>query len=340
MERESISQKFKNFAVRECRGSSDLYEYLALHIAEDDQLLEIAANTAPGQPIPNLFFGAVHYLLLKGKEHKLREYYRSIVDQPKDLKESFYHFRSFCLHYRNELIIILKNRLVQTNEVRRCAYLYPSFCYIYDKVKKPLSLIEIGTSAGLQLLWDQFCYTYGSTEKYGNIESNVIIKSEIYGERMPLLLPKSPPVVSRFGLDLHVNDITNPEDRLWLTSLIWPEHKERIELFENAAHLLTKQPVKLIEGDGVRLLPEIVLQVPDDSLICIFHTHVANQMSKESKYQLLDYIKMLGSTRDVFHIYNNMWDSDLHLDYFINGKEYNETLAETDGHGRWFRWKL
>lgn len=340
MEREAISQKFKNFAVRECRGSSDLYEYLALHIAEDDQLLEIAANAAPGQPIPNLFFGAVHYLLLKGKEHKLREYYRSIVDQPKDLKESFYHFRSFCLHYRNELIIILKNRLVQTNEVRRCAYLYPSFCYIYDKVKKPLSLIEIGTSAGLQLLWDQYCYTYGSTEKYGNIESNVIIKSEIYGERMPLLLPKSPPVVSRFGLDLHVNDITNPEDRLWLKSLIWPEHKERIELFENASHLLIKQPVKLIEGDGVRLLPEIVLQIPDDSLICIFHTHVANQMPKESKYQLLDYIKMLGSTRDVFHIYNNMWDSYLHLDYFINGKEYNETLAETDGHGRWFRWKL
>lgn len=35
-----------------------------------------------------------------------------------------------------------------------------------------------------------------------------------------------------------------------------------------------------------------------------------------------------------------MWDRDLHLDYFMNGNEHNETIAETDGHGRWFRWKL
>ena len=28
----------------------------------------------------------------------------------------------------------------------------------------------------------------------------------------------------------------------------------------------------------------------------------------------------------------------LHLDYYLNGVERKETIAETDGHGRWFKW--
>lgn len=35
-----------------------------------------------------------------------------------------------------------------------------------------------------------------------------------------------------------------------------------------------------------------------------------------------------------------MWDRDLHIDYYINGNEYRETVGETEGHGRWFSWKI
>ncbi|TKI82276.1 DUF2332 family protein, partial [Bacillus cereus] len=89
---------------------------------------------------------------------------------------------------------------------RRCAYLYPSFCYIFNKVKKPLALIEIGTSSGLQLFWDQYSYSYGTDEMYGNINSNVHVTSEIRGTNVPHFLKESPSVVERIGLDLHVND--------------------------------------------------------------------------------------------------------------------------------------
>lgn len=341
LEKEEISNRFKNFAIRECRGVSDLYEYLALNIAEDDEIIEIASNANPGQPIPNLLFGAVQYLLLKeAEQHELREYYSSIVDKPRNVEQSYLPFRNFCFMNRSKIIVILKSKLVQTNEVRRCAYLYPSFCLIYDKVKKPLSIIEIGTSAGLQLLWDKYCYSYNSNEVFGDMQSNVHINSEIRGEKSPFLLKSSPPVASRYGIDLNINDLTNSEDYLWLKSLIWPEHKERLELFERAANNFKKNPVKLIEGDGVSFLPKIVNQIPQHSAICIFHTHVANQIPKEAKYWLLQYIQEIGKTREVFHLYNNMWDSNLHLDYFLNGKEYNETIAVTDGHGRWFQWKL
>jgi hypothetical protein len=340
METNVLSDRFKVFANRECKGSSKLYETLSLSIADDIELLLIAANSREGQPIPNLFLGSVHYLLLKGINHELKEYYSSIVSNPREPRTAFAPFRDFCLLNKTAIIHLLKTKLVQTNEVRRCAYLYPSFCRIYNKADRPLALIEIGTSAGLQLLWDQYSYSYNSTEVYGNTHSTLKIESEIQGEKSPFLLKNTPPVTSRIGIDLHINDLKHPESYLWLKALIWPEHKERIIHFEQAVECLKDEPLELIEGDGVKLLPEIVSRIPLGAVVCIFHTHVANQIPLEGKHELLELIRNIGQKRDVFHLYNNMWDSALHLDYYLDGEEFKETLAETEGHGRWFQWML
>ncbi|KWU62684.1 hypothetical protein AWW70_14800 [Bacillus mycoides] len=332
--REQIANLFRDFSANECKGSSVLYEYLSIKISEDEEVLTLASYAQPGQPVTNLLLGAVHYLLLKGKEHSLKNYYQSLVEN------AFYQFKDFCHVYREEIISLLQTKLVQTNEVRRCAYLYPSFCYIFNKVNKPLALIEIGTSAGLQLFWNQYRYSYGTEEMYGNRQSNVHLQSEIKGEKKPSFLKQSPPVMERIGLDLHVNNLNDEEDYLWLRALIWPEHKERLELFDQAATLVKEKSVQLIEEDGVALLPAIANQIREDAVICIFHTHVANQIPENVKHKLEKQIKEIGAKRDVFHLYNNMWDRDLHIDYYINGNEYCETVGETEGHGRWFSWGL
>lgn len=337
-----VSSSFKLFASRECKVSSKLYEYLSEQIAEDEELLQLATNAKQGQPLPNLLFGAVHYLLLKGKNHKVSEYYGTIVNNPRPAEAAFSSFKDFCLQYKREIITILSTKLVQTNEVRRCAYLYPAFCYIYEKTKKPLALIEIGTSAGLQLLWDQYCYSYTSVEgQYGDVCSELVIESEIQGNRQPLMLKQSPPVTTRIGIDLHINNVSTADDYLWLKALIWPEHTERIANFEKAAYYVQKQSLTLIEGNGVKLLNKIALQAPLDSVLCVFHTHVANQFTLAEKLELIECLKKLGEDREVFHLYNNMWDlGKIHLDTYWAGKEYKETLAEADGHGRWFSWNL
>ncbi len=264
------------------------------------------------------------------------------------------------------MIHLLETRLVQTNEVRRCAYLYPAFCYIYGLAELPLALIEIGTSAGLQLLWDQYAYSYeGMPGRYGEGESELLLSSEPRGDVIPFLLENSPPVASRTGVDLHVNDLSDPEDLLWMKALIWPEHRERMANFEKTADLMqinakdaenvnaknaetvdylkyaksTKYAVELVEGDGIRILDSLAADTPSRSALCIFHTHVANQFSEEDKELLLACIRRIGQERDVFHLYNNMRDAKLHLDYVVDGVASSLTLAETDGHGRWFRWE-
>ncbi|MFD1021095.1 DUF2332 domain-containing protein [Thalassobacillus hwangdonensis] len=341
MNLKSAAERFYNFAVSECKGSSDLYRELSLQISEDRDLLQLSLSAREGQPIPNLLLGSVHYLLLKGYDHKLREYYPSITDNARQDNQLFAAFKNFCQENLEELTFLMKNKLVQTNEVRRCAYLYPVFCYIYNQTNRPLSLVEIGTSAGLQLLWDQYSYSYDNQDSYGNEDSFVHLTSTVREGKLPHeLLTSTPPVNDRRGIDLHVSDLTNEEEYLWLKALIWPEHTDRLNNLEDASKQLRDNPPNLIEGDGVKLLLKVIEGLPLHTMLCIFHTHVANQLPAEVKDNLRQQISDISKSREVFHIYNNMEDWKLHIDYVSNGKVERKTVGETDGHGRWFDWKL
>ncbi|GEN52530.1 DUF2332 domain-containing protein [Halobacillus faecis] len=337
MKTQRIAERFVDFARKECEGSSDLYKQLSLQIAEDAYVLQLCMKSGEGQPVPNLLFASVHDLLLRGADHELASFYQSVTDKLDTERNPFPFFKSFCMEQEEAIVQRLKTKRVQTNEVRRCAYLYPVFCSIHKQTEKPLSLIEIGTSAGLQLLWDQYSYSYGDDQFYGNPNAYVHLKSKVRKGSPPLhVLERTPSVGKRVGIDLHVSDLTQEEDVHWLKALIWPEHDERRENFEAAVQQVRTTPPTLVEGDGVAMLPEVADEMPEDSTLCIFHTHVANQMPESVKEELFDKVSHIGQKRDVFHIYNNMNDRMLHVDASVTGRFMAKTIGETDGHGRWF----
>lgn len=110
---------------------------------------------------------------------------------------------------------------------------------------------------------------------------------------------------------------------------------------EQIANLFRNFSIKECKGSSVLYeYLSIVEQISEDAVICIFHTHVANQIPEQVKHKLEKQIQEIGAKRDVFHLYNNMWDRDLHIDYYISGNKYRETIGETEGHGRWFSWKI
>lgn len=78
--------------------------------------------------------------------------------------------------------------------------------------------------------------------------------------------------------------------------------------------------------------------VPENQVICVFHTHVANQIPQEGNVHFLLTIEEIGRRGDIFHISNNIQDYFLHVDYYVNGVERKNIIADTDGHGRWFEW--
>ncbi|TMW71888.1 DUF2332 domain-containing protein [Alteribacter natronophilus] len=323
----------------ECRDSSPLYDFLSRKIAGDEEILKLAMSGETGQPAPNLLFASVQDLLLRGEEHELSRFYPSITDVPDVPENSWNAFRDFCGTYRQQVTQLMQTRRVQTNEIRRCAYLFPVFSHIYARTGTPLSMIEIGTSAGLQLLWDRYSYSYGDGHVYGSTESDVHLTSEVTGQ-LDMNLRQVPPVAARTGVDLNVLDVTADSDRRWLDALIWPEHSRRREQFTQACRIMEKDPVPLVEGDGVKLLPKIASGMPDSGPLVVFHTHVANQMPEDVKQTLLETVYELGRERDVYHVYNNMHDRLLHADAYLRGNVKYQTVGKTDGHARWFEWTL
>ena len=338
---DQLATHFRLFAERECQGSSPLYQRLANGMADDGDLLALAAHAQPRQPVPNLLFAGVHYLLLSGIDHELQQYYASLTSAPKDHSSAFPQFKGFCNTHRDQLLHLLQTRRTQTNEVRRCAYLYPAFCRIYQRLSQPLALLEIGTAAGLNLLWDQYAYVYNDGEIVGKKDSAVQITSTINGHNRPSLNTDPPPVTDRIGVDINLVDLADEDQQRWLRALIWPEHTARVQTMASAVETLKANPPRLIQGDGIDMLKELSAEVSAEAILCVYHTHVANQFSpREKKETLLDIIDDIAQRRAVCHIYNNMMDGFLHLDMLGVPEPSRETIADTDGHARWFEWMV
>src|SRR5690606_28681797 len=90
----SLSRIFLTFADQAL--GSPMYQDLARRVAEDSDLLDLAAQAQPGQPAPNLLFAAVNFLLYKGTSHELRNFYPN-HGGAYDPHRTFDPFKDFCL---------------------------------------------------------------------------------------------------------------------------------------------------------------------------------------------------------------------------------------------------
>ncbi|MFJ8263497.1 DUF2332 domain-containing protein [Rummeliibacillus sp. NPDC094406] len=334
----NLSETFRRFAKNECENSSELYESLSYQIAEDVDLIQLASFIPEGQPVPNLFFAATQYLLIDSQDY-LKNFYASFTENLFSINGVFPYFKNFVLANQEELKQLFRTKLVQTNEVRRCAYLYPMFADIYEKHQMPLALIEIGTSAGLQLGVEQYHYLYNNEIQAGNQQSLLTINSQNRGKALPASITRNPVVQTRIGMDLNPIDLKNTNDLKWLQALIWPEHHERRNLFNKAATIIKNLDIHFIRGDAVEQIQSICEQIPQNQLIVVFHTHVANQIPPAAKVELIEKLKGISTKRPLYHCYNNMYDTNLHQDYIVANKIHSErVLGKTDGHARWFTW--
>lgn len=329
---------FLQFAEKEARGSSRLYEYLCGEVVHDQELMTLIRDIPVSQPKPNLFFAAMHYLVKK-YDSPLRAYYASFSAYPLPAERSFLPFREFALQHQEELRELFLTKLVQTNEVRRAAYLYPVMTDIYESCGKPLALIEIGTSSGLLLGLDHYHYEYQNGPSIHYAADTLTIHSENRGDTLPSSIYQKPLIHTRIGMDLHIIDLQKEEDLDWMLALIWPEHEERRRQFLQAKEINDSISKMFYEGNAVELLPRIIQSIAEECQIVIFHTHVANQFSSELKRQLIDTLQVISHERSLYHVYNNMYDTNTHQDYIENGIIQEIRVMATDGHGRWFDWR-
>jgi hypothetical protein len=336
-----LSQRFERFALRECHASP-LYERLSRGIAHDPEILAIAMQAKLGQPVPNLFLAAVHFLLLQGVAHPLMAFYPSLSPAISASADPYPSFHAFCLEHREEILELISTRLVQTNEVRRCGCLLPAFIYTAQRASGgPFALVEIGASAGLNLLWNHYGYDYGIGRHYGDPRALVQILCELRGVRQPPLPTVWPMVATRVGLDLNPIDVRDPDAALWLRALVWPDEGGRAELLQQAMRVAHHDPPRLLTGNALDLLPEVLATVPKDQTLCVFHTHTINQFPPEARARLAALLAEHAVGRNLYQI-SIEWLGEgyprLELVAFENHVRTAHLLAYCGGHGEWLEW--
>jgi hypothetical protein len=337
---------FRRMAKDQFEGYSPLYDRLALGVADDPGVLEVVRGAAQGKPVvPLLLLGSVHYLLLKGAEHPLAAFYPSVVGydrRPQD-GDPYPAFHDFVLQNRGEVERLVQTSIVQTNEVQRCACLLPVFGLLYkEALKRPLALVEVGTSAGLHLLWDKYGYNYGPDLQFGDANSPVQLSCELRGKFRPRMPEPFPHVGYRAGIDLDPVDVRDPDQVLWLRAMIWPEHQERVELLERAISIARDDPPTLLKGDVFDLLPQAVQNAPRGTAICVYHSYTINQLPKEARERLTSLIGELSLDRPIYRI-SQEWlggeTAQITLMRYAGNTYEEQHLADCHPHGRWLEWK-
>jgi hypothetical protein len=92
---------------------------------------------------------AVHYLVLEGSDHPLAEVYAGRSDaDPGTLFLGYFHSR------QDEVMAILGTRHIQTNGCGRSAAVGPWLSWVASQLEGPYAMIDVGASAGLNLLHD------------------------------------------------------------------------------------------------------------------------------------------------------------------------------------------
>jgi hypothetical protein len=344
MDLEKIKERFINFAESECKGTSQLYYQLSNQIANDDDLLEIASTTRPGQPISNIFLAAVQYLLLKHPKNELANYYPSI--QKKEVSEiPFSLFKVFCIKNKDRIIDIISKRIVQTNVINRCAYLMPVLSKIIAEDNKPTTIIDIGTSAGLTLNFDQYEYWYNGEKVYG--DSPVKVKSNILESEIPQIYPINQHL-TKIGIDQNIIDPTDEDEILWLKALIWPDQLERFTALKEAVKLKALKNIKFIQVQSILDFEIEILKVKKNENLIIYSTHVLYQFSHEQKDAFYSMLDRVGSQRNFYflsvegmQILQERYNSEeivIELTQYNNNKKEPSFIAETNGHGNWIKW--
>ena len=264
---------FRAFGRRAAGPDSPLYAQVCELIADSPELLAVA-NTAT-EKTPNILLAAIHDELLRDPDHALAAYYPTVggSEPGPGLAEAL---TAFCRERAECLAPLLATRRTQTNETARCAALLPAFAAVADE--RPLALIEIGASAGLNLLWDRYAYDYGRSTA-GAPASPLTIACELVGPHVPPLDP--PPVSWRVGLDLSPLDASDPGDARWLRACLWPDQPARHERLEAALAIARAHPVEVRRGDALSELPGLIAEAPEDALVCVFHTAVLAYFERE-----------------------------------------------------------
>jgi len=134
----------------------------------------------------------------------------------------------------------------QTNEAGRSAGLMTGLLHIAERFGPRMELLEIGSSAGLNLLIDRYGFDLGGVRK-GPHDAPVEIVPEWRG---PVPPDVSIEIVGVRGMDIAPVDVRDPAEAARLAAYVWIDAAERLERIERGIAMIREHGLTLDQGDA------------------------------------------------------------------------------------------
>jgi hypothetical protein len=363
-----------------------LYRRLCQGAADD---LEVAARVLvarPGQRIPNLLLAAVHDVLLgEGHDDPLAAWYPSVParwepDSPRARPvghgddDPWPHFRRLALEHPT-VEARLTQRVVQTNEVGRLSAVIPALHLAGTEAPsappggpRPLGIVDVGSSAGLNLWIDRYAYRYllRSGSSGGDVgeelacigpHAGLVLRCQLRGSTVPTIPTTPPPVDHVVGLDRDPLDLHDPDDARWLVACAWPEDHERLDRLRQAIAVAQHDSPVVIRGDATADVARLVRAVPPSALPVVIATWTLAYLTAPQQRAFFEELDSVAEDRDLALVYAEQPErvpglvvpprpdgapdgrpTALVLVQWHGGERRAHRLADMHPHGRWLEW--
>jgi hypothetical protein len=267
---ESLAQRFRAHAG----DQTHLYGYALRALADDldaggptREVVRGYEDAPVGAVIQLRLLAGIFRIVLTGRAPELEPYYPCLggTESPVQVWQVL---RRVVAEHRTELHQALAIA-PQTNEVGRSVALLVG---LYDLAqatgRRRIRLLELGASAGLNLLLGWFRVTGGGWA-WGALDSPVRLLDAIRGDITAAPLE----IVLARGCDLDPVDATSEEGRLRLTSFVWPFDLHRHDRLAGALQLAAAHPPQVDRASAADWLA-VQLSEPGeaDTLTVVWHS--------------------------------------------------------------------
>lgn len=315
-----------------------------LHGAADDlaaggvvrELLK-AHEDDPSGSVPSLrLAGSLHRLVLERKAPELALHYPS-VGGTAAVTEVWPAAERACRAHLAELRELL-TRPVQTNEVGRSAALYGALMLIDG----PVRLLEIGSSAGLNLRCDAFAYELGE-EVLGDPDSPVRLVQPWQGH----LPTGSPEILVRKGCDPSPVDVMTPDGRTTLTSYVWADQLERLGRLRAAMSVAERIPAEVERAGALDFLTRELAELPEGTTTVVWHSLVWQYVDPAERKAVEELLSRAGASAtatarlarvslEPTRIGGGPWTFQVYVQLWPGGRRAH--VADALGHGPPVTW--
>jgi HAD superfamily hydrolase (TIGR01509 family) len=274
-------------------GRSPLYVALITAAADDYDAGGVVArlfagvDTPPGAVPALRLMAALHELALTLREPELSAFYPSTGGAR--APDQAWPTAREALERNFDWIEARLHRTVQTNEPGRSAALYPVLLSLAAAYGRPLRLLEIGASAGLNLICDRYRYDVDGLA-LGDPGSPV--RFEQPWEPPPAIdlvaAADALRISHREGCDPNPLDPSNPDDRRRLISYIWPDELDRLARLDAALSVAAPRPPMVVKARAIEWLPDALSRRRDGELTVVWHSVMRQYVSAAECQELSD----------------------------------------------------